>query len=50
MVVVQTWMQLVPGSYLTLASIAGLVSFAVAGTVAGLATLIGNAGIGLRRC
>ncbi|WP_280361177.1 hypothetical protein [Nocardia wallacei] len=47
MVVVQTWMQLVPGSYLTLAAIAGLVSFAVAGAVAGLATLIGRAGIGL---
>ncbi|MBF6172304.1 hypothetical protein [Nocardia blacklockiae] len=45
--IVQGWMQLVPGSYLTLASIAGLVCVAVAGTVAGLATLVGRAGIGV---
>ncbi|WP_036567383.1 hypothetical protein [Nocardia sp. BMG51109] len=47
MAVVQGWLQLLPGSFLTLASIAGLVSFAVAGAVAGLATLIGPPGIGI---
>ncbi|MFI6869115.1 hypothetical protein [Nocardia sp. NPDC050406] len=47
MAIVQGWLSLLPGSYLTLAAIAGLVSFAVAGTVVGLATAIGRAGIGL---
>ncbi|MBF6481681.1 hypothetical protein IU408_26580, partial [Nocardia cyriacigeorgica] len=36
-----------PGNYLVLSAVAGLVSFAVAGTVAGLATVIGRAGIGI---
>ncbi|MBB5918522.1 hypothetical protein BJY24_007434 [Nocardia transvalensis] len=47
MAVVQGWLSLLPGSYLALASIGGLVSFAVAGTIAGLATLIGPPGIGV---
>ncbi|WP_280382971.1 hypothetical protein [Nocardia wallacei] len=47
MAVAQGWFQLLPGSYLTLSAIAGLVSFAVAGTVAGLYTVLGEAGIGL---
>ncbi|WP_280236468.1 hypothetical protein [Nocardia cyriacigeorgica] len=47
MVIVQGWLSLVPGSYLTLAAVAGLVSFAVAGIVAGLATVVGRAGIGI---
>ncbi|WP_459549822.1 hypothetical protein [Nocardia sp. X0981] len=47
MVIAQTWLSIVPGDYLQLSSAAGLVSFAVAGTVAGLATVIGRAGIGL---
>lgn len=47
MAIVQGWLSLLPGSYLTLAAIAGLVSFAVAGTVVGLATAIGRAGIGV---
>src|SRR5690606_38774950 len=38
---------LIPGNYLVLSAVAGLVSFAVAGTVAGLATVIGRAGIGI---
>lgn len=47
MLVTQTWLSIVPGSYLTLAAVAGLVSFAVAGTVTGLATVVGRAGIGI---
>ncbi|MGW0180693.1 hypothetical protein [Nocardia sp. NPDC003345] len=47
MLVTQTWLSIVPGSYLMLSAVAGLVSFAVAGTVAGLATVIGRAGIGV---
>lgn len=47
MLVTQIWLSIVPGPYPELSLIAGLVSFAVAGTVAGLATLIGRAGIGI---
>ena len=47
MVVVQTWLSILPGSYLQLALVAGLVSFAVSGTVMGLATVVGRAGIGI---
>ncbi|WP_245568469.1 ABC transporter permease [Nocardia concava] len=47
MTIVQGWLHLLPGAYLTMAAIAGLVSFAVAGTVAGLASVIGPAGIGI---
>ncbi|MEU1984013.1 ABC transporter permease [Nocardia sp. NPDC019395] len=47
MLVTQTWLSIVPGPYLGLSLVAGLVSFAVAGTVAGLATVIGRAGIGI---
>ncbi|MEC3916109.1 hypothetical protein [Nocardia sp. CDC160] len=47
MSVVQGWLHLLPGSYVTMAAISGLVSFAVAGTVAGLAAAIGPAGIGV---
>lgn len=47
MVITQTWLSIVPGAYLQLSLVAGLISFAVAGTVAGLATVIGRAGIGL---
>ncbi|WP_395106959.1 hypothetical protein [Actinomadura sp. SCN-SB] len=43
----QGWLSLLPGSYLTLASVMGLAVLAVAGTVAGLAAAIGRAGIGL---
>ncbi|QLY33256.1 ABC transporter permease [Nocardia huaxiensis] len=47
MTIVQGWLSLLPGSYLTLAAIAGLVSFAVSGAVVGLASVIGRAGIGV---
>ncbi|MGO4613071.1 hypothetical protein AB4305_03850 [Nocardia sp. 2YAB30] len=47
MAIIQGWMSVVPGSYLVLASVAGLVSFAVAGAVVGLAAVIGRAGIGI---
>src|SRR5690606_6118738 len=47
MLVTQTWLSIVPGPYLELSLVAGLVSFAVAGTVAGLGTVIGRAGIGI---
>lgn len=47
MLVTQAWLSIVPGSYLALSAVAGLVSFAAAGTVAGLATVIGRAGIGI---
>lgn len=47
MLVTQTWLSIVPGPYLELALVSGLVSFAVAGTVTGLATVIGRAGIGI---
>ncbi|MFE3447203.1 hypothetical protein ACFXNW_29580 [Nocardia sp. NPDC059180] len=47
MVIVQGWLSLIPGSYLVLSAVAGLVSFTVAGTVAGLATVVGRAGIGI---
>ncbi|MEV4126732.1 hypothetical protein [Nocardia sp. NPDC049707] len=46
-VIIQTWMSVVPGPYPTLAAVAGLVSFAVSGTVVGLSSAIGRAGIGL---
>ncbi|MFC9966582.1 hypothetical protein ACFVH4_20335 [Nocardia ignorata] len=42
-----TWLSIVPGSYLALAAIAALASFAVAATIVGLAATIGRAGIGL---
>ncbi|MCM6773632.1 hypothetical protein NDR87_09140 [Nocardia sp. CDC159] len=47
MAIVQGWLALLPGSFLALAAIAGLVSFTVAGTVVGLAALLGHPGIGL---
>ncbi|WP_054813455.1 hypothetical protein [Nocardia arizonensis] len=47
MAVVQGWMSVVPGSYLVLAAVAGLVSVAVAGAVAGLAAVLGRPGIGI---
>ncbi|WP_433756452.1 hypothetical protein [Nocardia sp. CA-135398] len=47
MVIIQAWMSVVPGPYLTLAAVAGLVSFAVSGTVVGLSTAVGRAGIGI---
>ncbi|MFD3706082.1 hypothetical protein ACFWUP_23330 [Nocardia sp. NPDC058658] len=42
-----TWLSILPGSYLELAAIAGLASFAVAATIVGLAAAIGRPGIGL---
>ncbi|MGK8505231.1 hypothetical protein [Nocardia asiatica] len=47
MAIIQGWLSVVPGSYLVLASVAGLVSFAVAAAVVGLAAVIGTAGVGL---
>ncbi|MBF6331692.1 hypothetical protein [Nocardia transvalensis] len=47
MAIVQGWLELLPGAYLVQAAIAGLVSFAVAGTVVGLSAVLGRAGIGL---
>ncbi|WP_194837418.1 hypothetical protein [Nocardia sp. XZ_19_369] len=47
MEIIHGWMSVVPGSYLELSAVAGLVSFAVAGAVVGLATVIGRAGIGI---
>lgn len=47
MAIVQGWLSILPGSYLLLASVAALVSFAVAGTVTGIATVFGRAGIGI---
>ncbi|MEV0250866.1 hypothetical protein AB0H76_30025 [Nocardia sp. NPDC050712] len=47
MAIIQGWMSIVPGPYLALAAVAGLVSFAVSGTVVGLATAVGQAGIGI---
>ncbi|WP_433622981.1 hypothetical protein [Nocardia sp. CA-120079] len=46
-VIIQTWMSVVPGPYPTLAAVAGLVSFAVSGAVVGLSSAIGRAGIGI---
>ncbi|WP_327096380.1 ABC transporter permease [Nocardia vinacea] len=46
-VIIQAWMSVVPGPYLTLAAVAGLVSFAVSGAVVGLSSAIGRAGIGI---
>lgn len=45
--IAQGFMQLLPGSYLVLADIAALGSFAVAATVAGLAAIIGRSGLGI---
>ncbi|WP_410875066.1 hypothetical protein [Nocardia sp. A7] len=45
--VFHTWLSILPGSYLELAAIAGLASFAVAATIVGLAAAIGRPGIGL---
>ncbi|MFQ6396682.1 hypothetical protein ACLMAJ_24870 [Nocardia sp. KC 131] len=47
MAIIQGWMSVVPGPYLGLAAVAGLVSFSVSGTVVGLASAIGRAGIGI---
>ncbi|MGW5571662.1 hypothetical protein ACWEVD_10710 [Nocardia thailandica] len=41
------WLSIVPGGYGELAAVAGLASFAVAGTVVGLAAVLGRPGIGL---
>ncbi|WP_446225175.1 hypothetical protein ACTWPB_08725 [Nocardia sp. IBHARD005] len=45
--VFHTWLSILPGTYLELAAIAGLASFAVAATIVGLAAAIGPPGIGL---
>lgn len=47
MAIAQGWLSILPGAYLELAAVAGLVSLAVAGAVAGLATVIGRPGIGI---
>ncbi|MFI9505243.1 hypothetical protein [Nocardia sp. NPDC052566] len=47
MAIIQGWMSVVPGNYLVLAAVAGLVSVSVSGTVAGLSSAIGKAGIGI---
>lgn len=47
MVIVQGWLSLIPGDYLTLSAVAGLISFAVAGSIVGLSSVIGRAGIAL---
>ncbi|MFC9436712.1 hypothetical protein [Nocardia sp. NPDC057030] len=47
MEIIHGWMSVVPGSYLELSAVAGLVSFAVSGAVVGLSTAIGRAGIGI---
>ncbi|MQY26620.1 ABC transporter permease [Nocardia aurantia] len=47
MAVVQGWLRLLPGNYLVLAGVAGLVSVSVAGTIVALHALIGPPGIGL---
>jgi hypothetical protein len=43
----QGWLSLLPGPYLTIASVMSLAVLAVTGTVAGLAAALGRAGIGL---
>ncbi|WP_232541677.1 hypothetical protein [Nocardia bovistercoris] len=45
--IIQGWMSVVPGPYLLLSAVAGLVSAAVAGAVVGLAAVVGRAGIGI---
>lgn len=45
--IAQGWLSILPGSYPTLAAVAGLVSLAVAGLVTGLATVLGRPGIGI---
>ncbi|WP_069164322.1 hypothetical protein [Nocardia altamirensis] len=47
MEIVHGWMSVIPGTYLVLSAAAGLVSFAVAAAVVGLAGAIGQAGIGI---
>ncbi|WP_228002355.1 hypothetical protein [Nocardia australiensis] len=47
MAIVRGWMSVIPGPYLELAAVAGLVAVAVAGAVAGLASVFGRAGIGV---
>lgn len=43
----QSWLSILPGSYLAASAVVALAVFAVAGTVAGLAAVMGRAGIGL---
>ncbi|MGN2640779.1 hypothetical protein ACTD5D_32330 [Nocardia takedensis] len=47
MAIIQGWMSVVPGSYLLLAGVAGLVSLAVAGSVVGMTAIAGPPGIGV---
>ncbi len=47
MAIIQGWLSVVPGSYLVLSSVAGLVSVTVAGSVVGFGALFGRLGIGL---
>lgn len=47
MAIVQGWLSLIPGDYPTLSAVAGLISFAVAGSIVGLSSAIGRAGIAL---
>jgi hypothetical protein len=47
MAIIQGWMSVVPGPYLELAAVAGLMSFSVSGVVVGLASVVGRAGIGI---
>ncbi|MEO3829834.1 hypothetical protein [Actinomadura sp. B10D3] len=45
--VAQGWLSLLPGSYLAVAGVMALAVLAVTGTIVGLATAIGRAGIGI---
>lgn len=45
--IAQGFLQLLPGSYLVLSGVAALGSFSVAATVAGLAAVVGRAGLGI---
>jgi hypothetical protein len=46
-VIAQDWLSVLPGDQLKVAGVAGLGSFAVAGAVTGLGTVIGRPGVGL---
>lgn len=43
----QYWLDILPGGYLAVAGVLGLVAFAIAGTVAGLGALLDRAGLAL---
>ncbi|MGO4649813.1 hypothetical protein AB4305_33570 [Nocardia sp. 2YAB30] len=47
MTIIQGWLSLIPGSFLVLAGVVGLISFSVSGAIVALGTVAGRTGLGI---